>query len=178
MVVSRSRITIDLDNLCHNVNYLKSNNNEKILCAVVKANAYGHGINIVAKKLLNLGVQWFAVSSVNEGIELRKIIGNSNCILIFPDFYANRWEEIERYNLIPVIHNFRSLDELAGSRRSHLKFHIEIDTGMSRTGFNSKDLPKLVSKLKGLHLDGLEGVYSHLASSEENNKAYTTKQIN
>jgi len=98
MVVERSSIIVDLNNLSHNVNILKKDEDKRALCAVVKANAYGHGIKVIAKKLLELGVMWFAISSVDEGVELRKVIGDTCSILIFPDFYSGRWEEIQTYN--------------------------------------------------------------------------------
>lgn len=173
----RSNVLVDLNGLTHNINILKNNIQERELCAVVKANAYGHGLKPIARKLAKLGIKWFAVSSVDEGVELRKILSDSCSILIFPDFYSGRWTDIKSNNLIPVIHNFDSLNDFASSAYKDIAFHLEIDTGMARTGFSEHDITAVIKIIKHYKLNGLDGIYSHFASSSIANKIYTDKQI-
>jgi alanine racemase len=175
MVSQRSAITINLDYLRDNVTFLKKKNIKNI-CAVVKANAYGHGIDKILNTLVKEGITWFAVSSVDEGIEVRKLIGKKVHIIVFPDFYCSRWQQIYQYNLIPVIHSFKVLESFLLNSHKGQQFHLEFDTGMTRTGFRVEDCPQIVKKLK-CHKINMTGVYTHLISSIYNKNKLTCLQV-
>jgi alanine racemase len=157
------------------VTFLKKKNIEEI-CAVVKANAYGHGVGKILNTLVKEGITWFAVSSVDEGVEVRKLYGGEIKIIIFPDFYCSKWQEIHQYNLIPVIHNFEVLESFLLHSHKGQQFHLEFDTGMFRTGFRVEDCIQIVKKLQSRTIN-MTGVYTHLISSTYNKNKLTCSQV-
>lgn len=141
---------------------------------MVKADAYGHGLLPIAKKLEECGVSAFGVATVEEGIELRKA-GIKKQILVIGGMMGQGMEvakEIIQQRLTPVIHSpsvIEELDQLAGKLsarggvKGKLEIHLQIDTGMSRLGVTPVGLPKVLEKLKqSTHLK-LQGVMTHLA---------------
>ncbi len=128
---------------------------------VVKANAYGHGMIPVATALAAAGAPWFAVSSFDEGLELREA-GIRARVLVMADtgFDAQRHE-----GLTPVIH---SLDEIPEA-----PYHLKVDTGMRRLGvFAAPD--EIVRRVEGT---ALEGVMTHFASSADFSSGGTAAQL-
>lgn len=152
--------------------------------AVVKSNAYGHGLALVAKLLANFQFPsagwrtkfqkrlWFGVDSVTEALRLRRE-GIRNPILVLGYTLPLRLQEAAAENITITVSNFEGLKALAKLRKQ-IKFHIKIDTGMHRQGFQEDDLPRLIRELQKERLMP-EGVYSHLASAE--NKQFSKNQI-
>jgi alanine racemase len=142
------------------------------VCAVVKADAYGHGAVECARALEAEGALWFGVSCVDEGIELREA-GISGRILLLSGFWRGDEEYVIRYDLTPAVWEWWHIELLedAATRLRKRAFegipvHLKIDTGMARLGMNMKDLPGFLSSIKGAEHLLLEGVFTHLASSE------------
>ncbi|MBQ9595118.1 MAG: alanine racemase [Synergistaceae bacterium] len=175
LATSRTWTEINLDDLAHNVKILRSilNPTAKFL-GVVKANAYGHGIIPVAKKLTECGADWLAVAAIPCGIELREN-GITLPVLCLGQTQPEFAELITRYNISQAVgdlENGRALSKLAGSHK--INIHVKIDTGMSRTGFYWPDdkaaQEKAANEIYELYkLPNLEpeGMFTHFAAADD-----------
>ena len=138
-------------------------------CAVVKADAYGHGAVECARALEREGARWFGVTSLDEAIPLREADIRSR-ILLMTGFWRGEEEEIVRLKLTPTVWEIGqiSLLEKAASRLAMGKHavHLKVDTGMGRLGFSPEHLPEICRALKSAPHLTLEGLSTHLASSE------------
>ena len=139
--------------------------------AVVKANAYGHGAASCALALQKEGAKWFGVSSAWEGRELRKA-GITGRILLMSGFVRGEEELLLEHNLSPVIWDWNHVELLENVAEKldrapeSIAVHLKIETGMARLGVPVPDLPQMLDLLKSAHFVFLEGVLTHLASSE------------
>jgi len=151
------------------------------ICAVVKCNAYGHGVEECAPALQQAGASWFGVTSTDEGIVLREC-GITARILVMCGLYPGEEEEALRYSLTPAVFRLEQAEALA-TAAAHLKLaqraaiHLKIDTGMTRLGLPLADLVSFAEGVKRLPQIDLEGVFSHLASSEVLDDENTAQQI-
>jgi len=139
------------------------------ICAVVKADAYGHGSVECARVLESEGASWFGVTGLDEAIPLRDA-GIAGRILLMTGFWRGEQEEIVRLGLTPTVWEPEQIEllEKAATRLNvdHQPIHLKIDTGMGRLGVAPKDLRAIFSALRvAPHLE-LEGVSTHFASSE------------
>ena len=144
------------------------------VCAVVKANAYGHGVEIVAPVLQEIGADFFAVSNIEEAVELRNI-GIAKPILILGYTPCEFAKELHEHNISQCVYSLeyaRELSKKASNTGANIKIHLKLDTGMSRIGFDCRDenLIGLQDALSAARLDGftLEGVFTHFAYSDRN----------
>jgi alanine racemase len=161
---------VDLSALRHNYRTLASHVAPKAsICAVMKCDAYGHGALECALAFEAEGAQWFGVTNPSEAMVLRKgsIQGR---ILLLSGFWQGEEEAVLEHELTPAVWTDGHLQWLdAAAKRagkSNVPVHLKIDTGMSRPGVRWNELPTLLPKFaKAKHL-AIEGVWSHLASSE------------
>lgn len=179
--LNRTWVEIDLDCINHNVNQFKLLTNYKpIIMAVVKADAYGHGAVAISKALIQSGVGYLAVTSIDEAIQLR----NNNIlapILVLNYTEPLRSGEIIKYNTVQTIFDLNAakhLSDLAVKNSKTVKIHIKLDTGMTRVGYNT-DINSLneilnISKLPGIEI---EGIFTHFASADEKDSSYTLMQF-
>ena len=142
------------------------------VCCIVKADAYGHGVVECARALEAEGAQWFGVTSTEEGIAVRKA-GVNGRILLMTGFWRGDADEAVLHDLTPAVWAWWQIEALENAYRSlgwrvqgHLPFHLKLDTGMSRLGLQPHELPPFAAALKRARHVQLEGVFSHLASSE------------
>src|SRR4029077_9756093 len=99
---------------------------------VVKANAYGHGALEVSRVLIAEGAQWLAVSTVEEGVALRRA-GIAAQGLVMTGFLRYEWKALLEHGLTPVVHSLEDLaglDEFARSASRPVDYHLKIDSGM------------------------------------------------
>jgi alanine racemase len=154
--------------------------NEVTVCAVVKADAYGHGSVECSRALEAEGANWLGVTSLDEAIPLREA-GIQSHILLMTGFWRGEEEEIIRLHLTPTIWepwHVEALDKAAYSLRvSNQPVHLKLDTGMGRLGVPVEDLPRLCSSLKAASNLRLEGLSTHLASSEVLDAPTVTEQL-
>lgn len=142
--------------------------------AVIKSNAYGHGL-IDFAKTAESKVDWFGVDSITEGLKLRKI-GLKKPILVLGYTLPARVEEAAQNDIGLTISTLDALKHLA-ALKNRPKFHLKIDTGMHRQGFFLKDLPRVIKFFKQIKLSP-EGLYTHLAAAKDKfYPAYSFKQI-
>ena len=139
------------------------------ICAIVKADAYGHGAVECSRALEEEGARWFGVTSLDEAIPLREA-GIRGRILLMTGFWRGEEEEIIRLGLTPTIWETGQIElfEKAATVLGVLKhpIHLKVDTGMGRLGVAPEDLPRICSALKSSPHLVLEGLSTHLASSE------------
>jgi alanine racemase len=138
------------------------------VCAVVKADAYGHGAVECAQALELEGASWFGVTSLDEAIPLREA-GIRGRILLMTGFWRGEEEEIVRLDLTPTVwepEQIRLLEKAASHLGAKHCVHLKVDTGMGRLGVAPEDLPKIVSALKSSPHLVVEGLSTHLSSSE------------
>ncbi len=172
--------SVDLDAIAHNYNYTKSRTSANIIC-VVKAGAYGHGAIPVAKRLASEGCGYFAVSSIEEALELRH--GGIDCnILILGYVLPSRIADAADNDIAFACASYdfaKILCETPLSKK--VRVHIKLNTGMNRTGFNVchssgyEELQKALELLNGNANIEIEGVFSHFAKAEDD-EAFSKKQ--
>jgi alanine racemase len=139
------------------------------VCAVVKADAYGHGAVPCARALEEEGAEWLGVTSLDEAIPLRDA-GIRGRILLMTGFWRGEEEEIVRLHLTPTVWEPEQVTLLekaaAGLGPSTHPVHLKIDTGMGRLGVTPEALPGVCKALKSAPHLRVEGLSTHLASSE------------
>lgn len=138
------------------------------VCAVVKANAYGHGAVPAARTLESEGASWFAVSNTAEGAELRRA-GIRGRILVMGGFVPSEMDAFFEHSLTPAIHSIESLLDLeqrAAALERPLPVHLKLDSGMGRLG-SREPVAEIAQAAARLRLVRIEGVMSHLASAAD-----------
>jgi alanine racemase len=145
---------------------------------VVKADAYRHGALEVSRTLEEQGVRWLAVSSTDEGVALRDA-GIRARILVMADFLPFTREAMLAYGLTPVIHSLHEiaeLDRLAGERKSRVRYHLKLDSGMGRLGVREDAFQIAEATNAARNLD-LEGLMTHFASAGDYQANQTDEQM-
>ena len=171
---------INLDAVAHNVQMAKANLKPTTkLCAVVKADAYGHGAVRVAQEAARNGADFFAVALLQEGVKLREA-GIETPILVLGSMLPEVAEICVRYDISHAVFDEERLYALnAAALKLHTKakIHIKIDTGMHRIGVHVRDagrFAKLAASLPGIYI---EGVFSHFATADADDKQYAAYQF-
>lgn len=166
----RTYAEIDLEAIRHNIKEVRRNikDSTKIM-AVVKADAYGHGAVPVAQTLYPL-VDAYGVAMVEEAVELREH-GIDKMILILGFTPESCYEEVIRHHISQTVYTYEMAEKLsktAARMKETARFHIKLDTGMSRIGFCPTDenvsVVKQISELPNVRL---EGMFTHFARADE-----------
>lgn len=139
--------------------------------AVVKDNAYGHGMEGVAKHLASQ-VEWFCVARVQEGILLRKL-GIKNPILVFEIPEEEHTPLYPKYNLVATVADLTTFDLLEAGT----KYHLNFDTGMKRLGLIPAQIPEVLEKLRIRSDLECQGIYTHFATADEENSEGVETQL-
>ena len=169
---------INLKNLIKNLNSTKSLlSKDHFICPMVKANAYGHGAIAVSKCLVKNGVAQLGVALIEEGIELRKN-GIEIDILVFGSFGLEGLKACREYRLTPVIGSMTDLHCIK-KIDSKLSIHLKFDTGMNRMGFVREEISSITDYLNSCDLIKIQGICTHLATSEDLNgsMSQSSKQL-
>jgi len=175
----RSWVEVDLDHFSRNWTEIKRlvGPGVKVL-QVVKADAYGHGAIEISNMALKNGAASLGVANADEGVQLR--VGGINApIVILGPATDSEINEIVKYNLTPSVSNLRFARELnrrlekAGMR---LPVHIEVDTGMGRGGTIQREAFAMVQDVLQMRFISVEGIFTHLSSSEIEDDAYNRMQ--
>jgi len=148
------------------------------VAGVVKAEAYGHGAREVARVLVGEGARWLAVSSVEEGVNLREDGIQSSRILIMGGFLPYEAEALVEFNLTPAVHSLdqmKQLDQVGRRQSQPIGYHLKIDSGMGRLGTRAW-APEILAALKSTPYARLEGLMTHFASAADFSSAQTEEQ--
>jgi len=171
-------IEIDLNALEHNYHLIKSKLNQNTdLMAVVKSDAYGHGANVIAPVLESCGCKFFAVASVDEGIQLRECGIKGDILLLCP---PPLWslKDIVAHDIQTSIFNIKQLLELEKLYQSHpIPVQIQVNTGMNRSGCSFELVGEIIEHvLERSSIFSLRGVFTHLACAGDH--PFTRFQVN
>jgi alanine racemase len=166
-----SWVEINLSHLRENYRSLKKQISPlSQIMAVVKADAYGHGLVPIARELFQIGVPALGVGSVEEGILIRERVSPSIPVVLLLGCYPEETGACLRYRLTPVLYSLevaKKLDRQARLGRTRIPVHLKIDTGMGRLGIpwlEFGDFFKKIELLKGLQITGLT---SHFGQADE-----------
>ena len=171
---------INLDAIRHNFTEIRRriNPNSK-LCAVVKANAYGHGAVEVSKVAVECGADFLAVATVEEGLELRRA-GFDLPILILGLIPQASADFVVINDLIQAVADFELAEKISAAAvklDKLAKVHLKIETGMGRIGVAKDKAVELAQKISALPNVELEGIFSHFADADNPDRTFTKRQI-
>jgi len=168
-----SWIEVDLDAIRHNVAEIACIVAPAQVCAVVKADGYGHGDVPVAEAALEAGADWLAVALLAEGAGLREA-GIEAPILLLSEPNRGDAGEVVRWSLTPSVYRPEFLEELQAAAPRGYPVHVEVDTGMHRVGADPGQARELAEAVVGGPLR-LEAVWTHFPVSESDDE-FTAQQ--
>ena len=149
------------------------------VAGVVKADAYGHGALEVSRVLLANGAKWLAVSSVEEGVQLRTDGIHEARILVMGGYLPYEGEALIEYNLTPALHSCEQIcctETLAASCGRALDYHLKIDSGMGRLGTRAS-AAEIAAAIRQNRYARLEGLMTHFASAADYRSPQTAEQL-
>ncbi|HEV7523349.1 MAG TPA: alanine racemase [Acidimicrobiia bacterium] len=171
---------VDLEAVRANVRSLQALVAPAAVCAVVKADGYGHGAVPVGRAAIEAGADFLAVALVEEGVELRDA-GIDAPILVLAEPVPAAAETVVAHRLTPVVYTPAGIDVLAKAVRTHganqpLDVHLKVDTGMHRVGCDPADAVELAAHVADRAELRLAGVCTHFAVADEPGNDYTHAQ--
>lgn len=149
------------------------------LCAVVKANAYGHGAAEVSKVAVECGADFLAVATVEEGLQLRRA-GFTLPILILGLIPYDAAEITVENKITAAVADFELAEKISAAAvkfDTRAKIHLKIETGMGRIGIFPEDAADLAEKISKLPNVEIEGIFSHFADADSSDKTFTLQQL-
>ena len=173
-------VEIDLGAIAHNYKEIRKHMQpDAKLCAVVKADAYGHGAIAVARKAIAAGAEYLAVATISEAMKLREagfttpllILGLTKPDSSFDIVDAELTQTVCRIDLVQAL----SAEAVAQGKR--VKVHLAVDTGLGRIGVHpaeAADFARVITAMPGIEL---EGVFSHFALADITDKTFSIEQI-
>ena len=186
----QTQLVVDLDAIFHNVNAIKAYTG-KLIFAVIKADAYGHGAVEIAKHL-DGHVDMFAVATVEEAIELRNERIETPILILCHTLLNHN----VHYDLIEHIivnkftlttdsldsakslnHNSAFVKMISLGQAPNLRIHVDINTGMNRSGIDFKEANSFLDELKTLPRVDVTGIFTHFANAEEADKRFSHQQL-
>lgn len=174
-------IEVDLEQFKKNIMLIRDYVQQRKICIPIKANAYGHGLIPIAQAAVEVGVDYLAVSCLQEAILLRQ--AKIRCaILVLGSIYPNQIKYFLQHDLEITISSLAKaqylVDALHELKHPHpIKVHVEIETGMQRTGIRIESSRKLFDYLEQHPLLNVRGIYTHLATADDKDNAFTQQQI-
>lgn len=170
----RTLTEINLGAIRRNAEAIKAYTTKKLI-AVVKADAYGHGMIRVAETLLAVA-DMFAVATVEEGVELRQA-GVQKPILILFSSLPEQVAEILEHQLTPTVADWEFASQLNGSAPKTVNVHVNTNTGMNRSGVRWTEADQFLNRLKTLERLEVAGLFTHLATADEVDKSFVSVQL-
>jgi len=175
-IAATTKAVINLSACRHNLSVAKKAAPDSQCIAIIKANAYGHGMVNVAKALTEADA--FGVARIDEAIQLRDA-GITKTILLLEGFTSeNELEAVHQYNLDCVIHNEYQLELLEQSHVEDITVYLKVDSGMHRLGFNPNNIKDAYQRLaKSGSVNHPVKVMTHLANADDKHDDKTLDQI-
>jgi alanine racemase len=174
---------VDLDALRSNYRSLEQLAAGRKVIAVVKADAYGHGVIPVARALCQMGCSMLAVVTLKEAMELRAAQIKVPILLLGGVGTAQEASRVLALNLVPVLHHRRHLEfvaqavQAAQGQSTPCDVQVEVDTGMRRMGVSVSEAEAFIAELAATDGIRLQGVFTHLACADEEDLAPTREQL-
>ena len=179
-VVRPTLVEVNLARIQKNFYAIKEHVGPCKIMAILKANAYGHGLIHIAKHMEFLGVDYIGVAVLEEGILLREA-GINLPILVLGGILGNQVPHFLRYNLTMTassVEKLQQIDKAARQSNVRAKVHLKIDTGMERIGvhyFNAKKFIELSLATENVYV---EGIFSHFANADTKDLTHARLQLN
>lgn len=171
---------INLQALRHNYREIKKQLAEGVkLCAVIKADAYGHGASVAARVAVEEGASYLAVAALSEAIELRRA-GFTTPILMLGLIDPQDAGVVVDYDITQVVCEMelaKALSQAAQQQGKQVKVHLKVDTGMGRIGVRPEEIGELAARIAKLPQVEIEGMFSHFATADIQDKSYTKAQL-
>ncbi len=175
-----TRAVVDLDAVASNFRLLRRRvGAQRAIYCVLKADAYGHGAAPVARRLALEGADRFAVANPEEGIALRRA-GVSGEILLLSRAEPSDVSRSRAYGLTPALYDRGQAEAVALACRNlprPLRVHLELDTGMGRTGIRPEELDAILGLLKASPGLELAGTFANLSAADDLSSADTGRQV-
>jgi len=170
-------IEVDLEAVAHNVRQFRGMLRSGCqLVAVVKANAYGHGMVAIARTVLDSGADQLAVASVAEGAQLRDA-GIQAPILIAGPVLPSQAAAVVQHGLVPSLGTIELAHAMGASCRRFPPVHIEVDTGMARHGVPAAQISEFVAAVRRRGRLSIAGVFTHFAATGPGAKESMERQL-
>ncbi len=171
---------VDLDRFGRNITAIRAaiGPDCKILL-VVKADAYGHGAIEISRAAMDAGVSMLGVATLHEGIELRSA-GLSTPIVILSPSLLSEVDEIIEHRLTPCVSSLEFAELLSRRCVAHeviSRIHVEVDTGMGRTGVSDGDALEFLQRIVAMRNLKLEGVFTHFPDADSGNTFFAEEQL-
>ena len=173
-----TRIVVDLDALTHNLQAIRAHVQVPVM-AIVKANAYGHGLVPVAHHLQALGIKQLGVAFAEEALTLRRA-GITVPILVLGGILGRQVAQLIQHDLeitVSSLDKLRKVEAAAERLGRKAVIHLKIDTGMERIGVHSESAGPLIEAAVASPWCTIKGVYSHLACSDNPQSPMTRMQL-
>jgi len=174
-----ARVEVDLDAVAQNIGQLRKEVSPSLLCAVVKADGYGHGSIAVSEAALAAGADWLAVALIEEAAVLRKAQIDAPILLLSQPRPADM-DAAVRFDLrvcLTTPEGVEALAEAATKQKKNVRVHMKIDTGMNRIGVYPESAVALAQQIVAHENLQLEGVFTHLAVADEPSNPFTAEQL-
>lgn len=155
---------------------------ETKICAVIKANGYGHGIRHIVKILRQGQVDFFAVANIYEAAYIADIVGDIKILVLEPVHIAYKPDAIQfcaKKGIHCAMVSFDSLDyvqQCLKDTKGVLNVHIKVETGMGRCGIEAERAAELIKKIRDAQNVRLAGVYTHFSTAAEKNLVFAEQQ--
>lgn len=173
-------LVVEKNNIKENTQKLKEHASGKTkIIAVVKCNGYGLGAVEITKCLIENGIEMFAVSTVEEALELRKAGITNEILMLSCTAIREDIEKLVENSIILSVgsnEDIEKVERIAEEKNMQVRVHLKIDTGMGRYGFISSKKEKIVEELKNIKNIKVEGTFSHFSNSYSSEK-YTKIQF-
>jgi alanine racemase len=174
-----TRAEINLDHLAHNMKALQELVGPRPMWPAIKANGYGHGIEIIARHLVKLGYKTLCVAHITEAITLIKAGIDANLLLLSATLPKHS-KAIVQYGCEPAVCTFEMVEALASAAEKlgkQVSVHLMVDTGMGRIGITPDDVVPFLERCREYSTIAVRGVMSHFPCADETNKAISLKQV-
>ncbi|GAA6136002.1 alanine racemase [Oceaniserpentilla sp. 4NH20-0058] len=171
-----TQVLIDLHALKENYQKAKSLAPDSLAYAVIKANAYGHGLTQVANSLVSV-VDGFAVACVDEAVLLREMGVLLPILVLEGPMGPDECQSALDLDLQIAIHNEQQIQWLSQLDEGDLHLHVKVDSGMHRLGFSPQLVPSIISQLHKLRVVNDIQLMSHFACADDPNHVFTAEQI-
>ena len=174
-----TRAYIHLDRLTHNVRLLQELVGRRPLWPAIKANGYGHGIEIVARHLVELGYDTLCVAHISEAITLAEA-GIDATFLLLSATLPEQSEAIIRHGCEPAVCTLEMVEALAREAEKlgrRVSVHLMVDTGMGRIGIRPDEVPAFFARFSAFPMLRVRGLMSHFPCADKKDKTLSLEQI-
>jgi alanine racemase len=174
-VLAPTRAEVDLNALRYNLRSIRERAGGARLMGVVKADAYGHGVEHVVPVLREEGVACFAVANVREALQLREI-GVTERILVFAAPLPDALPAYAEHALDVTVSSPAVAKAVVALGRP-LRVHVKVDTGMHRIGVRPDEAPEVMRRLRQAAHVEIAGLWTHFATADERDQSFAETQV-